>query len=265
MPKFLFAFALENEATSFFARLHPTTMLIALGCMVVIVFSTLNFLALLGLMAFLFLLVLVDRMPKQGTFTILLVVLPLCFFITLIQAVTRTTNIIATFNLLGIGVLISLDGILLGLAITLRVALLALLMTIFFTVVSPVRLTKALTDLGMPFKFAYTFTLALRFLPLVLNELATINNAQKSRGYDIDQTNPALKIFKMFPLAIPLILGSLKRAGTIALAMDLKAFDAYPSRTFYVGVQKGMADVLVRGTVVLGALLFIVFTFQGIL
>lgn len=265
MPRFLFAYAMEKESRSFFARLHPATMLIAVGCMVVIVFSTLNFLALLGLIAFLFLLVVLDGMPRQGTFTILLVVLPLCFFITLIQALTRTTNIIARFDLLGVGVLLSLDGILLGLAITLRVALLALIMTIFFTVVSPVRLTKALYDMGMPFKFAYTFTLALRFLPLVLDELATINNAQKSRGYDIDRANPVVKPFKMFPLAIPLILGSLKRANTIALAMDLKAFSAYPHRTFFVRVEKRSWDAAIRATCLAAMVFFVIATFQGIL
>lgn len=265
MPRFLFAYAMEKEDTSFFARLHPTTMLIALACMVVIVFSTLNFLALAGLMAFLFLLVVLDDMPKQGTFTVLLVVLPLCFFITLIQALTNPNHIIARLDLLGVGILVSLQGILLGLAITLRVALLALLMTIFFTVVNPVKLTKGLYDLGVPFKFAYTFALALRFLPLVLDELATINNAQKSRGYDIDQTSPALKIFKMFPLAIPLILGALKRANTIALAMDLKAFDAYPQRTFFIGVKKGTADIAIRGASAAAMVFFVVVTYLGVL
>lgn len=265
MPRFLFAFAMEKESSSFFARLHPTTMLIAVACAVVIAFSTLNLLALAALIGFLFLMVVMDDMPKQGTFTVLLVVLPLCFFITLIQALSSPENIVARFDLLGIGFTISMTGIVLGLAITLRVALLALIMTIFFTVVNPVKLTKALYDLGVPFKFAYTFALALRFLPLVLDELATINNAQKSRGYDIDRTNPALKMFKMFPLAIPLILGALKRANTIALAMDLKAFNAYPRRTFFVDVQKGSADIAVRAGSVVVAVAFLVATFQGIL
>jgi energy-coupling factor transporter transmembrane protein EcfT len=76
MPRFLFAFAMEKESTSLLAKLHPTTMLIALGCMIVIVFSTLNLLALIALIGFLFLIVVLDRMPKQGTFTVLLVVLP---------------------------------------------------------------------------------------------------------------------------------------------------------------------------------------------
>ncbi|HEX9016356.1 MAG TPA: energy-coupling factor transporter transmembrane component T [Chloroflexota bacterium] len=265
MPRFLFASALEQDAASFLQRLHPTTMLVALGCMVVIIFSTLNFFALVGILAFLILLVIADGLPKQSTFGVLLVLIPLCFFITLIQALTDPNQIIARFELFGMGVLVSLEGIVLGFSITIRVALMALVMTIFFTVVHPVKLTRALYDMGMPFKFAYTFVLALRFLPLILDELATINNAQKSRGYDIDRVNPAIKVLKMFPLTIPLILSALKRADTIALAMDLKAFNAYPKRTFFIGLRKGAADTAVRAVSVLAMVFFVVVTFQGIL
>jgi energy-coupling factor transport system permease protein len=265
MPKFLFASALDNDAATFSSKLHPTTMLIAVGCMVVITFSTMNFLALVGLVALLFLFVVVDGMPRKSTFTVLLVVIPLCFFITLIQAVTDPEQIVARFDLLGMGVLVSAHGIVVGLAITLRVALMALIMTVFFTVVSPVKLTRALYDLGMPFKYAYTFVLALRFLPLILEELSTINNAQKSRGYDIDRVNPAIKVLKMFPLTIPLILSALKRADTIALAMDLKAFNAYPQRTFFIGLRKGSSDTMVRAISVVAMVFFVVVTFQGIL
>lgn len=265
MPRFLFASALDQSNATFLQRLHPSTMLIVLGCMVVIIFSTLNFAALVGLLAFLALVVVLDGMPKGSTFGVLMVLAPLCFFITLIQALSNPNDIIARFDLFGMGVLVSLEGIVLGLSITLRVALMALVMTMFFTVVHPVKLTRALYELGMPFKFAYTFVLALRFLPLILNELATINNAQKSRAYDIDRVNPAIKVLKMFPLTIPLILSALKRADSIALAMDLKAFNAYPQRTFFIGVSKSSVDSRVRIASAAAMVFFVVVTFQGIL
>lgn len=265
MPRFLFSFALEKESTSVLARLHPCSMLIAVACMTVMVFSTSNWLVLLSLLVFLFLVVILDHLPIRDTLSVMIVILPLCFFITLLQALTRTTNIVAHFNLVGVGILVSLDGVLLGLVVTLRVALMALAVIILFTVVNPVKLTRALYELGTGFKFAYIFTLALRFLPLVLEDLATINNAQKSRGYDIDRVNLALKVFKMFPLAIPLILGALKRSNSIALAMDLKAFDAYPQRTFFVSVQKGRADVVMRAVSMAAAVIFILANLRGAL
>ena len=110
-------------------------------------------------------------------------------------------------------------------------------MTIFFGLVNPMRLTRALYDLGMPFKYAYAFTLALRFLPLIINEISTINNAQKCRGYDIDRCNFVVKIFKIIPLMTPLIIMCLRRAEAIALAMDLKAFGSITNRTFYLQLK----------------------------
>ena len=49
--------------------------------------------------------------------------------------------------------------------------------------------------------------------------------------------NPLLRVFRVFPLMVPLVLIALRRAGTIALALDLRAFGARPDRTFFVDVQ----------------------------
>ena len=73
----------------------------------------------------------------------------------------------------------------------------------------------------------------------MLEELTTIKNAQQCRGYDIDRVNPLLRVFRVFPLMVPLVLIALRRAGTIALALDLRAFGARPDRTFFVEVQRG--------------------------
>ncbi len=192
------------------------------------------------LLAFLF----VGRLPAKVTLAPLILILPLCFFITLIQTVTHSDWIVASWYMLGREFTISATGFILGLRVTFRVVLLAITLTTFFTVVHPAKFTKALCDLGMPFKYAYSFTLALRFLPLMLEEIATIKNAQQCRGYDIDRVNPAVRIFRVFPLMVPLVLIALRRASTIALALDLRAFGARPDRTFFVEIRRGALDVV---------------------
>lgn len=142
-----------------------------------------------------------------------------------IQALTRGGEALVTVG----GVSLSQEGILLGAAITLRVLNLALAMTNFFASVHPVRLAIALTRLKLPFKYAYTTVLALRFLPLVTGELRNIQNAQKARGYDIEQKSFLARGFKIMPLMAPLVVVSLRRASNIALAMDLRAFGAHPT------------------------------------
>ena len=244
MPRLLYAFALEDKSP--LTRLHPMTWVAITLSFSVCALATLEP-ALLGLLGVLLLgLIVLGRLPLRNILGVLTVVLPLTFFITLVQTVAQVRDIVATLDLGLFQVHLSRYGFLLGLVITLRVLVLALAMTTFFTVVNPIHLTRALYDLGMPFKYAYAFTLALRFLPLVLDELETINNAQKSRGYDIDRTNIVVKPFRVFPLMVPLVLTSLRRAGLIALAMDLRGFHATPERTFYYEVHKGSADLALR-------------------
>lgn len=247
----LYTFALEGR--SWATRLHPMTMATVVVCATVIVFSTLHLGVMGATLAALLLFMVVGRLPARTTLAPLVLILPLCFFITLIQTVTQPEQIVASWQVLGREITFSGQGFVLGLRITLRVVLLALTLTFFFTVVHPAKFTKALCDLRMPFKYAYSFTLALRFLPLMLEELTTIKNAQQCRGYDIDRVNPLLRVFRIFPLMVPLVLIALRRAGTIALALDLRAFGARSDRTFFVEVQRGALDVGLRAAAVAAA------------
>ena len=256
MSRLLYSHSLED--TSFLARLHPMTMLTVLGCLVVVVFSTLDF-AVMGAVLLLLLAVIVAAgLPLRSILSVLLVVVPMAAFIVLLQGFARTTNIVWGAQLFGIGAYLSGDGLLLGAQVAVRIVVLAVATTTFFVAVSPVKLTRALYEARVPFKYAYQVTLALRFLPLVLDELTNINNAQKSRGYDIDRVNPLLRGFKVFPLMVPLIVLSLRRSSAIALAMDLRAFDARPERSFYVTLHHGPADTWIRMAAVAVAALFVV-------
>ncbi|MBU2700044.1 energy-coupling factor transport system permease protein [Sporomusaceae bacterium BoRhaA] len=216
---------------------HPVIIGVCCLSLIFAAFATINitnYLVMLGILA---VVVVAGRIPAGNIIKIIGLVIPLCFFITLIQALTQGGTDIVSFMIGGYPVHLSERGVSLGLAIMLRVIILAVTMTVFFALVNPMRLTRALYDLGMPFKYAYAFTLALRFLPLIISEISTINNAQKCRGYDIDRCNFIVKTFKIIPLMTPLIIMCLRRSSSIALAMDLKAFGSITNRTFYLELK----------------------------
>lgn len=219
------------------AQKHPVTIAVCCLSLIAAAFATVDLTAYLAMLALLAIVVAAGKIPFGSIAKIIGVVIPLCFFITLIQALTQGGTDIASVALGSYTLHLSLAGVMLGLAITLRVMILAITMTLFFALANPMRITRALYDLGMPFKYAYAFTLALRFLPLIINEISTINNAQKCRGYDIDRCNFIVKIFKIIPLMTPLIIMCLRRASSIALAMDLKAFGSITDRTFYLELK----------------------------
>lgn len=252
----IYTYSLQHTST--LTRLHPVTVLVALMCFIVMVFSTLNMIVSLSLMAFVLLIIFAGRLPLKQTIGVLLLVTPLVIFITLIQGLAQPGHPLWIINAGPIHAAFSREGAILGLAVTFRVVLLALGMTIFFTIVHPVRLARALTEMGVPFRYAYTLVIALRFLPLILTEVETIKNAQKARGYDIDRANFVVRGLKVFPLMIPLIITALRRASTIALAMDLRAFGAFADRTWLVEVQPpGLIDKAIRIGSVIAAVVFV--------
>jgi energy-coupling factor transport system permease protein len=261
MSRFLFA---VEEGDRPALALHPATVFTFCLCMIAVAFATVDIATYLVLLTALLVVMVVGKIPLASVARIVMVVVPLCFFITLIQTLSRAGPPLATFSLFGHTIALSRAGFMLGIAITLRVVTLAFTMTVFFSLVHPARMTQALYKAGIPFKYAYAFSLALRFLPIVIGELATINNAQKCRGYDIDRCNFVVKVYKIMPLMTPLIVTCLRRASTIALAMDLKAFGSIKQRTFFTELAGLRAvDKAVIGGSIAGSLGFIVISILG--
>ncbi|MBP2656406.1 MAG: cobalt transport protein [Firmicutes bacterium] len=254
-----YAVSVRDGRGSSLTEKHPVTIAICCLAMICAAFATVDITAYLVMLGMLAVAVLVGKIPKANIVKIIGLVIPLCFFITLIQTLSQGGPDIASYMIGSYAIHFSYAGVVLGAAITLRVLILAITMTTFFALVSPPRLTRALYDLGMPFKYAYAFTLALHFLPLIINEISTINNAQKCRGYDIDRCNFIVKSIKIIPLMIPLIIMCLRRASSIALAMDLKAFGSITNRTFYLELKPAsVGEKLTAGLFVTGSLLFII-------
>lgn len=112
-------------------------------------------------------------------------------------------------------------------------------------------LTTPMTDLvvlmveklRVPFKYAFILTTALRFFPTFLAEMEQILQAQMSRGYRSDTSNPLKKLIIVVPLAIPLLVSSIKKAEKMAISMEVRGFGAGP-RTNYRSVAITSIDYL---------------------
>ncbi|MGE4284374.1 MAG: energy-coupling factor transporter transmembrane protein EcfT [Clostridia bacterium] len=96
----------------------------------------------------------------------------------------------------------------------------------------------------VPFKYAFMFVTSLRFIPTFMEEMDQILQAQKSRGYDSDTRNPFKKLFIIIPLAIPLLISSVKKAEKMAISMEVRGFGAGP-RSYYNQVDMGARDYTV--------------------
>jgi len=104
----------------------------------------------------------------------------------------------------------------------------------------------------IPFKYAFMFITALRFIPTFISEMEQIMQAQMSRGYHSDTRNPFKKLVIIIPLAIPLLVSSIKKTEKMAISMEVRGFASGP-RSSYRKVVMNTSDY----TVIIGFIIII--------
>ena len=83
----------------------------------------------------------------------------------------------------------------------------------------------------MPYEFAFAFTTAVRFVPVLAEEAQTIMDAQKARGLELEKGGLLKKIRNYIPVLIPLIVSAIRRSLELAEAMESRAWGATKKRT----------------------------------
>jgi len=103
---------------------------------------------------------------------------------------------------------------------------------ILFVTIHPDKLVQAFNKLGIPFHYAFIFSLSTRFIPTLAKESEIISNAQKSRGLDLDSGNFIVKIKNFIPLLVPLFVNAIRRAYLVAESLETKGFGLNKRRTY---------------------------------
>lgn len=104
--------------------------------------------------------------------------------------------------------------------------------SIFFLTTTPEELGMTLTKLKIPYTYTFAFISAIRFTPVLAEELQAIMDAQRSRGLELDKGGLLTRIKKYIPILVPLIVNVIRRSYELAEAMEVKCFGAGKKRTF---------------------------------
>ena len=104
---------------------------------------------------------------------------------------------------------------------------------------TPIQLTDGLEQLLAPLKiirvpvheFSMMMTIALRFIPTLIEETDKIMNAQKARGADFNSGGLVKRAKALLPVLIPLFASSFRRAGELATAMECRCYRGDKGRT----------------------------------
>ncbi|MCI2803419.1 energy-coupling factor transporter transmembrane component T family protein [Staphylococcus pettenkoferi] len=139
--------------------------------------------------------------------------------------------------------MISIDsnGIIEGIYIVLRLMFIMMISTILTLSTSPLDLTHAFDKLLSPLKLvkvpvqqlSLMMSIALRFIPTLMEELDKIILAQKSRGSEISSGSLITRLRAFVPLLIPLFISAFQRAEDLAIAMEVRGYDVDRERTNY--------------------------------
>ena len=116
-------------------------------------------------------------------------------------------------------------------ALTLRFVVLVESFSVFFLTTSPDHLGLALEESHVPYEFAFAFTTAVRFVPVLAEEAQTIMDAQKARGLELEKGGLLKRIRNYVPVLIPLIVSAIRRSLELAEAMESRAWGATKKRT----------------------------------
>ncbi len=128
---------------------------------------------------------------------------------------------------------VTLEGVLFALLLSLRLLVMIIVLPLV-SMTTPLHLfTLGLVRLGLPYRLAYTMTTALNLIPVLQAEANVIVEAQRLRAFQVFESGNFLDKLRAYPpLVTPLIIGAMRRAQLIAVAMDSRAFGASVDRTY---------------------------------
>lgn len=233
---------------SFIHNLDPRTKIISVLAYVGVIFLATNYWGYFILSLFVALLILLARIPLR---VVLKSVKPLWF----ILSFTIILHIFATPGLVifEVGPLVATaEGLIRGFFMALRLCLLIIVASLLIFTTSPIALTDAmerilspLRKIGVPaHELAMMMTIALRFIPTILEETDRIVKAQIVRGADFSTGNYFKRAKNMIPLLVPLFISAFRRADDLALAMEARCYRGGENRTRMRQLSLGQNDII---------------------
>ena len=230
-------------------KLDPRTKLIFVIAFIIMVFVSNNFISLFFCLGISLFVIGFSKIPLKTVFKGLRPIM-------LVIAVTSVLQI--AYNNGGIVLVdfwkikITSGGVLMAVFMALRISLLIVMSTMMTYTTSPTSLTNGLDRMFAPFKkigldfhtITMIMTIALRFIPTLIEEVDKIMSAQKSRGANFEQGSVVKRAKALIPLFIPLLFNSIRRAYELANAMTCRCYNGGVGKTTMNALKLSKKDYL---------------------
>ncbi len=245
-------------------RTDPRIKLCLTVFYIVLIFTAGNFYALGSVVAFVLLAMACSRVPFKLYLKSLKPILFLVVFTAVLNIFYGAGDPLLQWGFIKI----TKNGLLNCVFVSVRIITLILVSSILTFTTSPTQLTDAIERLLKPLgklhvpvhEFAMMMTIALRFVPLLLEETDKIMSAQKARGADMESGGILQRLKALVPILIPLFISAFRRAFDLATAMESRCYHGGEGRTKMKVLKMGKQDALVLCCVTLFFALFLTLT-----
>ena len=238
-------------------RLDPRIKIISLILMIVAIFIPKDFYAYAIIAVFVFTLVFLSKLKLSFVLRSFKPMLFMVVFLLVINIFSiKTGTLWFSYGFINI----YSDAVMNTLFIMIRLFLMIMVTTVLTATTKPLDLTLGLEYLLNPLKYlkfpthevAMMISIALRFIPTIIEETMRIMNSQKSRGVDFEEGKLSEKIKAILSLIVPLFSVAFERAYELADAMEARGYIPGAERTRYRTLKYSWADFLFLGmTIVL--------------
>lgn len=234
MDKLIFGRYIPGD--SIIHRLDPRSKLLSAMAFIIIIFFANNWQTYLLLAAFVFLGLKLSGIKFSFFLNGVKPLIWLILFTVVLQVLFTSGNTI----LFSFGpIVVSEEGLVNGVFIALRFVLIIFMSTLLTLTTMPLSLTDAIEFILRPFKYvkvpvheiALMLSIALRFVPTLMDETEKIMNAQRARGIEFGEGNLYEQMKAIVPMLIPLFVSSFNRADDLATAMEARGYRGGEGRT----------------------------------
>ncbi|MDE6442253.1 MAG: energy-coupling factor transporter transmembrane protein EcfT [Clostridia bacterium] len=237
-------------AKSFAHKADPRIKLLALIAYIVALFIANNFYSLVLGLIVLIITVIASRVPIGSVLRSVKAIIILLVFTAVLNLFFHGGD-----NLLWQWGIIKIyrEGVIFTIFFILRLFFLVMGSALLTLTTTPVELTDGIESLLTPLKWirfpvhelALIMSIALRFIPTLIDETNRIISAQKARGADFESGNIFKRIKAIVPILIPLLISAFRRAEELGDAMDARCYSGSKNRTKYKKLKFGWRDIIV--------------------
>ena len=240
------------EGNSVIHKADPRIKILFMIWLIVFIFISENAYSLILSCVFVLAVLFISKVKFKMYLKNLKAILPVLIFTALINVFySQTGKVLLDFW----KITITTGGIYRSVFMSLRIILLIFISSVLTYTTTPNDLTDGIESLLSPLKYiglknavhtlAMMMTIALRFIPTLIEEAEKIMNAQKARGADLESGGLIQRVKALIPILIPLLISSVRRASELAEAMECRCYNGGEGKTRMKQMRLSVVDAVV--------------------